>query len=233
MSKAPRPWLVRWVRRLRRTLILLVLVPPVLAATLMLLYRAVPPPTTPYILSEGVRLGGIAREWVPLEEIAPALALSVVAAEDVNFCRHWGFDMDAIRAALEDGGQRGASTISQQTVKNVLLWQGRSWLRKGLEAGLTPLSELIWPKRRILELYLNVAEMGPGVFGAQAAARHWFGVDASELTPAQAARIAAILPAPRRRSASNPGAFVKRRADAIADGAATIRRDDRSACFAP
>ena len=224
---------MRWVRRLRRTLILLVLVPPVLAATLMLLYRAVPPPTTPYILSEGVRLGGIAREWVPLEEIAPALALSVVAAEDVNFCRHWGFDMDAIRAALEDGGQRGASTISQQTVKNVLLWQGRSWLRKGLEAGLTPLSELIWPKRRILELYLNVAEMGPGVFGAQAAARHWFGVDASELTPAQAARIAAILPAPRRRSASNPGAFVKRRADAIADGAATIRRDDRSACFAP
>lgn len=224
---------MRWVRRVRRTLIALLVIPPVLVVLLLLLYRYVPPPTTPYVLAEGVRLGGIERRWVPLEEIAPALALSVVAAEDASFCRHWGFDMDAIRAAIEGGGERGASTISQQTVKNVVLWQGRSWLRKGLEAAITPLAELIWPKRRILELYLNVAEMGPGVFGAQAAAQHWFGVDAADLSAAQAARIAAILPAPQRRSASNPGAFVKRRADSIADGAATIRRDDRSACFAP
>ena len=229
MSKAPRPWLVRWVRRLRRLVILLVLIPP----ALMLLYRIVPPPTTPYALSEGVRLGGIERDWVPLEQIAPELALAVVAAEDVNFCRHWGFDMDAIRLALEEGGRRGASTISQQTVKNVLLWQGRSWPRKALEAALTPYGELVWPKRRILELYLNVAEMGEGVFGAEAAARHWFDVPASELTAEQAALLAAILPSPKRRSASEPGARVRRRAEAIADGAALIARDGRADCFEP
>ena len=227
MAKAPRPWLVRWVRRVRRALIVLVLIPP----ALLLLFRFVPPPTTPYALAEGVRLGGIERDWVPLEGIAPALARSVVAAEDANFCLHWGFDMEAIRAALADGGSRGASTISQQTVKNVLLWQGRSWPRKALEAGLTPLAELVWPKRRMLELYLNVAEMGEGVFGAEAAARHWFGVSAAELTDLQAARLAAILPSPKRRDPASPGAFVRRRAEAIMDGAATIRRDGRAECF--
>ena len=229
MAKAPRAWLVRWVRRIRRTLIVLVLLP----LAYMLLVRVVPPPTTPYALSEGIRLGGIERTWVPMEEIAPVLARSVVAAEDANFCAHWGFDMAAIRAALEAGGARGASTISQQTVKNVVLWQGRSWTRKALEAALTPYGELVWPKRRILELYLNVAEMGEGVFGAEAAARHWFGVAASELTAEQAARLAALLPSPKRRSASQPGARVRRRAAAIADGAALIARDGRAACFEP
>ena len=166
-----------------------------------------------------------------MDEIAPVLARSVVAAEDADFCLHWGFDMGAIRAAIEAGGARGASTISQQTVKNVVLWQGRSWARKAIEAALTPYAELVWPKRRILELYLNVAEMGPGVFGAEAAARHWFGVPASELTPSQAARIAAILPAPARRSASEPGAVTRRRAASIMDGAALIARDGRADCF--
>ncbi len=166
-----------------------------------------------------------------MERIAPVMARAVVAAEDANFCLHWGFDMAAIRAAIDEGGRRGASTISQQTVKNVYLWQGRSWPRKALEAVLTPLVELVWSKRRILEVYLNVAEMGEGVFGVEAAARHWFGVPAAELTPAQAARLAAILPAPRDRSPVEPTAFLRRRAAAILDGAETIRRDGRAACF--
>ena len=226
-TKEPRPWLVRWVRRVRRALILLALLP----LAYMLLLRFVPPPTTPYALAKGIRLGGIERTWVPMDEIAPVLARSVVAAEDANFCEHWGFDVGAIRAAIEAGGSRGASTISQQTVKNVLLWQGRSWPRKALEAALTPAAELIWPKRRILELYLNVAEMGPGVFGAEAAARHWFGVSAAELTAEQAADIAAILPSPQTRSAARPGAATRKRAASIADGAALIARDGRAACF--
>ena len=118
-------------------------------------YVFMPPPTTPYILSEGVRLGSIDRKWVPLDDIAPAVARSVVAAEDANFCLHWGFDMAQLRAAIAQGGNRGASTLSQQVVKNVWLWQGRSWLRKALEGVMTPVVEAFWSKRRIVEIYLN------------------------------------------------------------------------------
>ena len=120
--------------------------------------------------------------------------------------------MRAIRAALAQGSDRGASTISQQVVKNVYLWQGRSWIRKALEAGLTPVMEAFLTKRRILEVYLNVAEFGEGVFGVEAAARHWFGVPASDLTDVQAARLAAILPAPRRRDPANPTDALRARA---------------------
>jgi monofunctional glycosyltransferase len=195
-------------------------------------YGVLPVPTTPYILSERIRLGGIERDWVPIEDISIHLQRAAVAGEDANFCLHWGFDMAAIRAAIEAGAARGGSTISQQTVKNAFLWHGRSWLRKALEAAITPVMELFWSKRRVLEVYLNVAEFGPGVFGAEAAARHHFGVSASELTEAQAARLAAVLPAPQARSASSPSDFVLRRASAIRDGAATIRADGRDACFA-
>jgi monofunctional biosynthetic peptidoglycan transglycosylase len=139
--------------------------------------------------------------------------------------------MAAIRTAIDEGGRRGASTLSQQTVKNVFLWQGRSWPRKALEAAITPVVELVWSKRRIVELYLNVAEMGEGVFGIEAAARHWFGVAAADLTGEQAARIAAILPSPRDRSPAEPSDFVRRRAAQILDGAETIRRDGRAQCF--
>lgn len=203
----------------------------VLILAVVALYALFNPPTTPYIISEGRRLGGVDREWVALEDIAPAMGHAAVAAEDANFCLHWGFDMGAIRAALAQGGNRGASTISQQVVKNVYLWQGRSWLRKALEAGITPAVELVWSKRRILEVYLNVAEFDEGVFGVGAAARHYFGVEASALTDMQAARLAAILPNPKGRSASAPTAAVTRRANAIRDGAATIRADGRAACF--
>lgn len=200
-----------------------------LAVTLA--YTQVNPPTTPYMFSEGRRVGGVEQAWVAMEDIAPVMARSAVAAEDADFCLHWGLDLTAIQAALEEGGNRGGSTISQQVVKNVYLWQGRSWLRKSLEAVMTPVVEAVWSKERILEVYLNVAEFDEGVFGVQAAARHYFGVDADALSPVQAARLAAILPNPKGRSASEPSNRVRNRAASILDGAATIRVDGRAACF--
>jgi monofunctional biosynthetic peptidoglycan transglycosylase len=204
----------------------------VLLLAMVLVFGLVRPPTTPYILAEAIRNGGTDRQWVRMGQIAPVMARAAVAAEDANFCLHWGFDMGAIRDALEDGAGRGASTLTQQTVKNVFLWHGRSWPRKALEAVITPIVELFWTKRRIVEVYLNVAEFDRGVFGVEAAAQHYFGVTARELTPRQASRLAAILPDPKGRSASQPSAFVQRRAARILDGAETIRRDGRAACFA-
>ena len=200
-------------------------------SALMLVGRFVAPWTTPYMFSESRRLGDVAYDWTPLADIAPVMARSVVAAEDAAFCGHWGFDVGAIREAIEDGGARGASTISQQVVKNLYLWQGRTYTRKALEAVLTPGLEAIWTKRRIVEVYLNIAEFDEGVFGVEAAARHYFGVGADALSATQAARLAAILPDPKGRSASRPSDFVVRRARGIADGAALIRKDGRAACF--
>lgn len=202
-----------------------------LALLVMVMGRFVPPWTTPYMFAESRQLGGVAYEWVDLEDIAPVMARSVVAAEDANFCTHWGFDMQAIRTAIEAGGTRGASTLSQQTVKNLYLWHGRNYTRKALEAVLTPALEAVWSKRRIVEVYLNIAEFDTGVFGVKAAARHYFGVEPDALTATQAARLAAILPSPKTRSAANPSTFVRNRTRSIMDGAATIRADGRSACF--
>jgi monofunctional biosynthetic peptidoglycan transglycosylase len=215
---------LRWALRL-------VLVAVILVLLLVGLYTVVNPPTTAYIVSETLRLDGVRREWRSIDEVSPEMARALVAAEDANFCEHWGFDMAAIRDALEDGTGRGASTISQQTVKNVFLWHGRNWPRKALEAAITPLVETIWSKRRILEVYMNVAEFDEGVFGVAAASRWYFGVDAKDLTKTQASRLAAILPNPKGRSAKRPSAFVQKRARSIASGAATIREDGRSACF--
>ncbi len=159
------------------------------------------------------------QEWRDFDRIAPALPLAVIASEDQNFAIHHGFDLEAIERAREErarGGRlRGASTISQQTAKNVFLWSGRSWVRKGLEAWYTVLMELLWPKQRILEMYVNVAEFGDGVYGAQAAARTFFGKDADVLSNAEAARLAAVLPSPRRYSAASPGPYVQRRTGQI------------------
>ncbi|MGV6805160.1 MAG: monofunctional biosynthetic peptidoglycan transglycosylase [Ruegeria sp.] len=199
--------------------------------SLVLVYSVVNPPITHTIWSEWRRLGKVDREWVAIEDMSPVLVRSVVAAEDANFCLHWGFDVNAIRDALEDGGNRGASTISQQVVKNVFLWQGRSWVRKALETSMTPVVEIFWSKKRILEVYLNVAETGTGLFGVEAAARNNFGVSAAQLSPVQSARLAAILPAPRDRSVTDPSVYTRRRAAAIRDGAATIRADGRAECF--
>lgn len=225
-SRAPfRPvrWLVRWALRG-------VALVGVLGFVAVAAYAFINPPTTPYMFGEGRRLGGVERVWVDFEDIAPVMARSAVAAEDANFCIHWGFDLAAIRAAM-DGGPGGASTISQQVVKNVYLWHGRSWVRKAMEAVITPVVELVWTKQRILEVYLNVAEFDEGVFGIEAAAQHYFGVSARDLSPVQAARLAAILPAPKSRSASNPSSFVRSRAAGIVDGASTILSDGRAECF--
>jgi monofunctional biosynthetic peptidoglycan transglycosylase len=204
-----------------------------LLLALILLFAVVPPPTTPYMLSESRRLGGVERSWVGADQIAPVMLRSVVAAEDANFCLHWGFDMAEIRRAVAQGGTRGASTLSQQLVKNLFLWHGRSWPRKALEAVITPVVELVWTKRRILVVYLNVAEFDEGVFGVEAAAQHHFGVSAADLTAVQAARLAAVLPDPKGRDAARPSRSVRNRAASIADGAETIRLDGRAACFEP
>lgn len=220
----PFRWLLRWSLRL-------VLLSVVLAVIVVAAHGRLNPTVGYYMWSEEQRLGAIDRDWTPIGQIAPVMARSAVAAEDANFCNHWGFDMDAIRAALDSGGRRGASTITQQVVKNVYLWHGRNWLRKALEALLTPLVETLWSKRRIIEVYLNVAEFDEGVFGVGPAARHYFGVEPSALSALQAARLAAILPAPQSWSASEPTNYVRKRTKSIIDGAATIRADGRSACF--
>ena len=221
-----------WRQRVRRRVWQPVLAGVAVLIFAILIFTVLNPPTTLTMRHEAARLGrAVEADWVPLETIAPVMARSVVAAEDANFCLHWGFDMQAIRTAIEGGGVRGASTLSQQTVKNVYLWQGRSWFRKALEAILTPIVEMVWSKRRIIEVYQNVAEFGEGVFGVEAAAQKYFGVKAAKLTARQAALLAAVLPAPRSRSASKPSDFVSKRAVAIADGAATIHRDGRSSCF--
>jgi monofunctional glycosyltransferase len=198
---------------------------------LILLFSFLPPPGNIYQWQEGWRLGGVQREWVNWDDIAPDMGRSVVAAEDANFCLHWGFDMQAIRDTIESGGHGGASTISQQVVKNVFLWQNRSWLRKALEAALTPVIEVFWSKQRILELYLNEAEFAEGVFGVQAAAQHYFAVNARDLSPTQAARLAAVLPNPKDYNAAKPGPYVRTRARQIISGADTIKADGRAACF--
>jgi monofunctional glycosyltransferase len=199
---------------------------------LVLLFRWVNPPPGPYMLAESLRRGGIARDWIALDAMADYLPLSAAAAEDADFCRHFGFDLKGIRAALADDQRlRGGSSISQQVAKNVFLWQDRSWLRKGLEAGFTALIELLWPKRRIMEVYLNVAEIGDGVFGVEAAARQFWGLSAADLGPQRSARMMAVLPDPKGRSPVSGSGFVARRGASIERGAATIRADGRGACF--
>jgi len=214
------------VRRLLRWLVLAALVLVVGSVLQVLVLRFVDPPFSAFMVArqvEALRAGDrgfrVDYRWRDASEISPQLAVAVIAAEDQRFAGHHGFDLEAIRAAAErnarGGRVRGASTISQQTAKNLFLWSGRSWLRKGLEAWYTVLLEALWPKQRILEVYVNVAEFGDGVYGAQAAARRYFGKDAAQLTPAEAARLAAVLPSPRRYSAANPGPYVQRRTGQI------------------
>ena len=155
-------------------------------------------------------------DWVSMDEISPWMGLAVIAAEDQTFPDHWGFDVAAIEKALSHNERnenriRGASTLSQQTVKNLFLWDGRSWLRKGLEAGLTVGVETVWSKKRILTVYLNIAEFGDGVFGVEAAAQRYFGKPASRLTQSEAALLAAVLPNPLRFKAAAPSGYVRSR----------------------
>lgn len=204
----------RW-RAVRRVALVLLLLPTAVIA----LYRFVPPPATPLMLWRLIEGEGLEKDWVPLEAISPALPRAVIAAEDNRFCEHRGFDWRELEPELRRlaAGERarGASTITMQTAKNVLLWPGRDLARKLLEALLTPQLEFLWGKRRIMEVYLNVAEMGPGLYGAEAAARRYFGKPASRLSKREAALLAAVLPSPRRWSPVEPSAYVLERARTI------------------
>ena len=184
---------------------------------LVALYREVPPPATPLMLIRGIEGYGIAKSWRPLAQISPTLARAVMAGEDEKFCHHRGFDWEAIHDAwrrYQEGvrGLHGASTISMQTAKNVFLWPGRDWIRKGLEAYFTVLIELAWGKERIIETYLNVVEWGPGIYGAEAAAQFYFHKSARALTAEEAAHLAAILPDPLKWSANRPDRYIAGRA---------------------
>ncbi len=233
----------RPVRRKRRWLRWLLALPLLFAAgsaLQVLVLRFVDPPFTAFMALRQFEAWGegdfgfrLAHDWRDLGQMAPSLPVALVAAEDQNFASHHGFDFKAIEKAqahnermierAERRGQpvrrlRGASTISQQTAKNLFLWQGRGptrWLRKGLEVWYTALIEALWPKRRILEVYANVAEFGDGIYGAQAAARSYWRKDASRLLPAESARLAAVLPSPRRYNAAQPGPYVSGRASRI------------------
>ncbi len=206
----------------------------VLSVLWVVALRWLDPPTTFPILADRMRGIDVRHDPVPLSAISPHLVLAVIAAEDSRFCQHHGFDLRAIeqaRAEMASGGRlRGASTISQQTAKNLFLWHGRTWLRKGLEAWFTLLIERIWGKTRIMEAYLNHIEFAPGVWGAEAAAAHHFGVPAARLTQRQAARLAAVLPQPAVRNAGNPGPFVRRHGLTIERRMAIVRRDGLAAC---
>ncbi|WP_284222941.1 monofunctional biosynthetic peptidoglycan transglycosylase [Brevundimonas denitrificans] len=207
----------------------------------VVIQRFLPPPITFLMVSRAVGGEGLSYRWRSLDDISPRLVQAVIASEDATFCAHSGFDMKAIERALKanarsekrgSGRIRGGSTISQQTAKNAFLWPGRDWIRKGLEAGYTVAIEAVWGKRRIMEVYLNVAEWAPGVYGAEAASQHWFGKSASELSSREAARLAAILPSPRRYSASSPGPYVRRRTARIQAAMGTVREQGLAACVA-
>lgn len=189
-------------------------------------YRWINPPTTWLITSEVARLGTVNRQWISLSDMSPHLPRTAMAAEDARFCTHWGFDFEEIEKALAGGAARGASTISQQVAKNAFLWPERSWVRKGAEAGFTLLIEALWPKRRIIEVYLNVAEFGEGVFGVKAGAQAAFNRSAADLSLHQSARLIAVLPNPKNRDANAQD----RRGARIADGAQTLKADGRASC---
>ncbi len=201
----------------------------------VLVYRIVPVPMTLPMFGDAVFGDGVRNQWVPLARISPNLIRSVIASEDNEFCHHYGFDFgeihDALQEAQNGGRSRGASTISQQTAKNAFLWTDHSWLRKALEAYFTLVIETLWPKRRIIEVYLNIAEWGDGIYGAEAAARHWFHKPAARLSALEAARLAAILPSPNRWKASPAGPYVLSRSYTIMARANSVdlNGDDRCA----
>jgi len=208
------------VRRLWRILAYIAAAVLLLPVFAVVAYRFVPPPMTPLMVIRAANGAPIRKHWVPLARISPALVRAVVASEDEKFCFHHGFDWDQLGDAWKDWrtghALRGASTISMQTAKNLFLWPGRSFVRKGIEAYITVLLELFWSKQRIIEIYLNVIEWGNGIYGAEAASRLYFGKPASALTPREAALFAAVLPNPRRWSPAHPDAYIE-------DRAATIR----------
>jgi len=222
----------RWLRNILAGVLLLALVaPPLLVA----IYRVAPPPITILMIERLMQGQGLNHRWTPITAIAPAMTRAVIASEDSRFCAHHGFDLVAINRALRHNEARpsrirGGSTISQQTAKNVFLWPSRSWIRKGAEAWFTVLIEAIWGKRRIMEVYLNTVELGPGLYGVAAASEHYFGETARSLSPGQADRLAAILPSPLKWKAEDPGPYVRERAVRIGARSGTVARDGLAGC---
>ena len=201
----------------------------------VLAYRFVPPPITATMAGDLIGGRGLAKDWMSLDELDRDMVRAAIAAEDSKFCQHSGFDWDAIQDAAKrnaSGGRiRGGSTISQQTAKNVFLWQGGGYFRKGLEAYFTFLIETVWGKRRIMEVYLNVAETGIGTYGANAGSMRYFGHDASAMSATEAARIAAVLPLPKKRGAIAPKGFTRRYGNSIAARIGVVGRDGLDACI--
>jgi len=207
----------------------------VLSILWVLLYAVVPPPITFTMLGDVMSGRSIEKSWMPLSRIDDDMERAAIAAEDSKFCSHNGFDQDAIAAAMrrnaEGGRIRGGSTISQQTAKNAFLWQGGGYFRKGLEGWFTLLIETIWSKERIMEVYLNVAETGIATYGVNAGAQRYFDKDASNLSRTEAARIAAVLPLPKKRDAVTPGGFTRRYGNSIAARIRVVARDGLDFCL--
>jgi monofunctional glycosyltransferase len=199
------------------------------------IYKFVPPPVTFTMLGDAIAGRGITKDWMSIAETDASMPRAVIAAEDAKFCSHSGFDTEAIEKAMRynsRGGRiRGGSTISQQTAKNAFLWQGGGFFRKALEAYFTALIEAIWGKRRIMEVYLNIAETGIGTYGVNAGAQRYFGHDANQMTNVEAARIAAILPLPKKRVATAPSGYTRRYGNRIAARTGVVRRDALDACL--
>ena len=231
MARGVSGFIGRMARAILVAGLLVLVIGPIIAVAI---YRFVPPPITMLMVQRTIEGRGFSRDWKPLERISPHLVRAVIAAEDARFCEHHGFDFEAIQkawAANEAGRKlRGGSTISQQTAKNVFLWPHRDWVRKGLETWFTALIEVGWGKRRIMEVYLNAIEWGPGVYGAEAAAQRNFHIPASALTQAQAVRLAAIVPKPLSWRAARPGPYVKRRAGSISRNARVVRLEGLTGC---
>ena len=224
-----------FIGRLIRATVIAGLVVFVIGPIMMVaLYRFIPPPVTFLMIQRTLEGRGFQRDWVPIRQISPHLVRAVIAAEDARFCEHHGFDIEAIQKAMaaNEAGRklRGGSTISQQTAKNIFLWPQRDWVRKGLETWFTGMIEVGWGKPRIMEVYLNSIEWGPGVYGAEAAAQKNFRVPASRLTQAQAARLAAIVPKPLAWKAARPGPYMQRRAGSITRNARAVRREGLTGC---
>jgi monofunctional biosynthetic peptidoglycan transglycosylase len=201
----------------------------------VLLYKFVNPPFTFTMLGDSLQGRQITRKWIGIDHVDRAMVRAAIAAEDSKFCSHWGFDQDAIAAAMRRNAQggsiiRGGSTISQQTAKNAFLWQGGGYFRKGLEAWFTLLIENVWGKRRIMEVYLNLAETGIGTYGVNAGSLRYFNHDASAMSRTEAARIAAILPLPKKRGAIAPKGFTRRYGNMIAARVGAVARDGLDAC---
>ena len=232
-SQPARSQLLRWAKRVFLAVFILVVPLP---ALLLLIFRVMPVPGTPQMLASWLRGDGVHYSWAD-DHIAPALARAVIASEDQKFCSHHGFDWGSIDGAMhtyEEGGRlRGASTISQQTARSLFLFPVRSWIRKGLEAGITVVEEALWPKQRILTVYLNVVDWGHGNFGAEAAAHDYFHRSAAALSLKQTARLAAVLPDPDDWRAARPGPYVAARTALILRRMVDVRRDRLDSCLHP